>query len=113
MPVHAKSQIGQASTDRRFFAGMAVAITVSVFAGFAPRYFLKGLYGTPALSPFVHLHGMVFTSWIFLLLAQTMLVSARRTDLHRRLGMVGALLAIAMLVVDTSAWQQFAGWLTS
>jgi hypothetical protein len=40
----------------------------------------------------------VFTSWILLLLMQTMLVSARRTDLHRRLGMGGSLLAIAMLV---------------
>jgi hypothetical protein len=36
-----------------------------------------------------------------LLLVQTMLVSVRRTDLHRRLGMAGGLLTVLMLVVGT------------
>ena len=81
---------------------MAVVITLSVFAGFAPTYYLKGVYQGPALSPFVHLHGMVFTLWVILLLAQTTLVSVRRTDLHRRLGVGGGLLAITMLVVGTA-----------
>jgi hypothetical protein len=89
-------------TDRRFFTGMAVAVAVSVFAGFAPTYYLKGLYGTPALSPFVHFHGMLFTSWILLLVTQTTLVSAKRTALHKKLGILGGLLALAMVVVGTA-----------
>jgi hypothetical protein len=81
---------------------LAVAVALSVFAGFAPTYYLKGLYGTRALSPFLHFHGMLFTSWILLFVTQTTLVAAKRTDLHRRLGIVGALLAVAMLVVGTA-----------
>jgi hypothetical protein len=88
--------------DRLFFSGLAVALALSVFAGFAPTYYLKDLYGTPVLSPFLHLHGMLFTSWILLFVTQTTLVAARRTDLHRRLGIVGGLLAVAMLVVGTA-----------
>jgi hypothetical protein len=99
---HDKSAVVAPGTDRRFFTGMAVAVAVSVFAGFAPTYYLKGLYGTPALSPLFHFHGMLFTSWILLFLTQTTLVATKRTDLHRRLGTVGGLLAVAMLVVGTA-----------
>ena len=42
------------------------------------------------------------TSWIMLFVTQTTLVAAKRTDLHRRLGIVGALLAVAVLVVGTA-----------
>jgi len=79
-----------------------VALAFSVFAGFAPTYYLKGLYGTRVLSPLVHVHGMLFTSWILLSVTQTTLVAARRTDLHRRLGIVGGVLAVTMLAVGTA-----------
>ena len=102
MNTHEKSAVVAPGTDRRFFTGMAVAVAVSVFAGFAPTYYLKGLYGTPALSPLFHFHGMLFTSWILLFLTQTTLIAVKRTDLHRRLGIVGGLLAVAMLVVGTA-----------
>jgi hypothetical protein len=102
MTAHVKSLFVQARTDRWFFTGLAVAVALSVFAGFAPTYYLKGLYGTRALSPFLHFHGLLFTSWILLFVTQTTLVAAKRTDLHRRLGIVGALLAVAMLVVGTA-----------
>jgi hypothetical protein len=97
-----KSPVVPPGTDRRFFTGLAVAVALSVFAGFAPTYYLKVLYGTRALSPLVHFHGVLFTSWILLFVTQTTLVAAKRTDLHRRLGIVGALLAVAMLVVGTA-----------
>jgi hypothetical protein len=90
MTAHVKSPVVPPGTDRRFFTGLAVAVALSVFAGFAPTYYLKGLYGTRALSPFLHFHGMLFTSWILLFVTQTALVAAKRTDLHRRLGIVGA-----------------------
>jgi hypothetical protein len=99
---YGKSAIVAPGTDRRFFTGMAVAVAVSVFAGFAPTHYLKSLYGTPALSPLFHFHGMLFTAWILLFLTQTTLIAVKRTDLHRRLGIVGGLLAVAMLVVGTA-----------
>ena len=79
--------------DRGFFTALAAATAIGVFVGFAPSYYLKGWYRAPAITPLVHVHGALFTSWIVLLIVQTSLVAAGRTDLHRRLGVAGAVLA--------------------
>jgi len=80
---------------------MAVATALVVFAGFAPTYYLKAVYGTPSLSPLLHLHGAVFTAWFVLYGLQTALIATRRTALHRRLGMAGAVLAVGMVILGT------------
>jgi hypothetical protein len=87
---------------RRFYVAMAVAILITVFAGFSRSYFLKSYFGTPELSLLLHIHGFVFTSWVLLFLAQTTLVAADRTDLHRMLGVGGAVLAAVVLIVGTT-----------
>jgi hypothetical protein len=87
---------------RRFYVAMALAFALTVFAGFSRSYFLKLHYGTPALSVLLHIHGVVFSAWILLFAAQTTLVSAHRTDLHRRLGVAGAVLAGLLLVMGTT-----------
>jgi hypothetical protein len=89
--------------DRLFFSGMALSAAVVIFAGFAPTYYLKGAFGGPLLSPLLHVHGLIFTGWIVLFIVQTQLIAARRTPLHRRLGVVGGIIAIAMLIVGTMA----------
>lgn len=89
----------QRQRDRWFFSGMAVAALLTVFTGFAPSYYLGNFFGAAPLPTLVHLHGILFTSWILLFLTQTSLIAARRTDLHRRLGVTGGLLAVLMLVV--------------
>lgn len=88
--------------DRRLYTWAAVAAGAIVFAGFARTYYLKGAFGAPALSGLVHLHGSLMTLWFALLLVQVRLISARRTDLHRRVGALGALLAVSMLVVGVT-----------
>ncbi|HEY3011914.1 MAG TPA: hypothetical protein VGJ36_04145 [Gemmatimonadales bacterium] len=88
--------------ERLFYVSMAVLIAITVFAGFSRTYFLKAHFGTPPLSALLHLHGLVFTSWILLFLGQTTLVAARRTDIHRRLGVFGGLLALLMIVLGTA-----------
>lgn len=87
---------------RRFYVGMAVAVLITVFVGFSRSYFLKSYYGTPELGVLLHVHGVVFTSWVLLFLAQTTLVATDRTDLHRRLGVGGAALAALLLIVGTT-----------
>ncbi len=88
--------------ERLFYLGMAVAILITVFAGFSRSYFLKARFGAPPLPLLLHLHGLVFTSWILLFLAQTTLVAARRTDIHRRLGVFGGVLAALLLILGTA-----------
>ena len=85
--------------DRVFYTGMAVAMALAVFVGFAPTYYLKGYFASPALSSILHVHGLLFTSWIVLMLVQTTLVAARRTPVHRRLGVAGAALAAVLVGV--------------
>ena len=94
--------------DHRFFSGMAALILVPVFVGFAPTFFLRGTVRIPALQRdfmsvahplplLVVADGVVFSSWVLLLIAQTSLVAADRVRLHRRLGLAG--FGLACLVV--------------
>lgn len=71
-------------------------MVIAVFVGFSRSYYLKGLYGTPALPTLYHVHGLLFTGWMVFLVVQTGLVASRRTALHRRLGVAGGVLAAAM-----------------
>ena len=97
-PTAARSTASSLLRERRFFTGMALAMTLVCFAGFAPSYYLKAHFGTPQLKPLVHLHGAVFTMWMLLLVVQTSLVAAGRVRLHRRLGIAGAVLVVLMVV---------------
>jgi len=84
--------------QRLFFTSMPIAMAAAVFVGFAPTYYLKTAYGTPALTPLYHVHGLVFSLWMVLLVTQPALVAARRIDLHRRLGAIGGVLAGVMVL---------------
>lgn len=88
--------------DRRFSTWAAIATALIVFIGFARTYYLKGVFGTPPLPGLVHLHGIVMTLWFALFVVQVRLIAAHRTDLHRRVGVVGALLAVLVLVVGVT-----------
>ena len=88
--------------DHRFYVSAAIAAFAVVFAGFARTYYLKTLFGAPALSWLLHLHGALMTGWFALFFAQTYLVAARRVALHRRLGVLGAAWAALIVVVGTA-----------
>lgn len=86
--------------EHLFFGGMAWLIATVVFIGFARTYYLAAVFGAkPLAAPIVHIHGAVFTCWIALLLAQTLLVGSGHTRAHRRLGLLGLVLAPLMVVL--------------
>jgi len=87
---------------RAFYTGMSVAVIATVYYGFARSYFLRGHYFATPLAPIAKLHGAVFMAWTLLFLVQTVLIARRRRDIHRRLGMAGAILAGAMVIVGTT-----------
>lgn len=89
--------------DHLFFTVMAVAMFLTAFAGFARTYFLAGMFRAPLPNLIIHIHGAAFTSWVVLLVVQTSLVSAGRTDIHRSLGVVGFLLGCLMVVLGILA----------
>jgi hypothetical protein len=84
--------------EHRFFGSMAVALALTVLAGFSRTYYFNDLAVEPfALTPLLHVHGAVFTAWMVLLVAQTLLIATHRVQLHMRLGVVGAVLAALMV----------------
>jgi hypothetical protein len=92
-----RSRAELARADRAFYRGVSVAFLVTALVGFGRTYFLKTAFHTPPLTPLVHVHGLVGTAWLVLLVAQTALVSARRVDLHMKLGIATALVAAAFV----------------
>lgn len=88
--------------DTRFLSIALLAIAAIVVAGFAPSYYFKIWFGTPPLSALVHLHGALMTSWLLLFLIQVRLAGARKFLWHRRLGIAGALVACAIVIVATT-----------
>ena len=89
--------------DHLFFPTIAWLMLITVFVGFAPSYYLAGALRAPLPSLAIHVHAVVFSCWILLLIAQTSLTAAGRIEIHRRLGIAGFLLACCMLIVGVWA----------
>ena len=85
--------------SHRLYSWAAVASALLIFAGFARTFYLRGVTDAPSLSALQALHGTVMTLWFALFIVQTQLVAAGRTDLHRRLGVAGGLVAAVILPV--------------
>lgn len=95
--------------DRIFFSTLAIAMALGVVVGFAPTYYTKLMGSAPlhttsqrAFTGLVHLHGALFSSWVLLFIVQTALVATHRVKVHMTMGIVGAVLAAAMVVVGIS-----------
>jgi hypothetical protein len=89
---------------RLFFVVMASAVIATVFAGFAPTFYLRGSFTqTRPMSVLLHVHGSVFSAWVGLFLIQTLLIARGSRRLHQRLGWIGAAIAAAMVFLVTAA----------
>ena len=71
----------------------ASAIAVIMVVGFARNYYLRTWLGTRPITFMVDVHGLAMTAWVALFLSLIALVGKRRIDLHRKLGVAGAVLA--------------------
>lgn len=88
--------------ERRFYIGAAIGAILIVFAGFARTYYLKGVFGAPPILELVHIHGIVMTSWFLLFLVQVGLVATRHTNIHRKVGVGGTILAALMVIISVA-----------
>jgi hypothetical protein len=85
------------SRERLFFLVMAFAIAVTVVTAF-------GLFYVAGISSFhspwwVHVHAVTFMTWIGFYVLQNTLVFRNDIALHRRLGRIGAVYAVWMVLV--------------
>ena len=91
------------TADRVFFSVMPFVMMAMVLYGFARTYFLVGMVAAPLPNKLIHVHGAAFTSWMILLIVQTALVATKKVKLHMTLGLFGFGLAVAMVVLGTTA----------
>jgi hypothetical protein len=90
-------------SDARFYLVMAGIAALLILAGFTPSFYLKPLIkAPPPLSALTVVHGVVFTGWMALFLAQATFIATNRVKLHRQLGIAGAVLFGAMLSLGFS-----------
>src|SRR5215813_2956018 len=85
--------------DRRFYLFITVLAAALVFTGFARTFYLNGLFAKLRLPPLFIVHGVVFSSWLAILVAQARLVSARRIQIHKALGYASIAIVVAMFVL--------------
>lgn len=100
------------ASERKFYSRMALFLVFIVLLGFGPSFYLRGIVPpyprpNPTLPPTVILHGVVFTTWMALIVTQTQLIGARKHAIHMQLGKAGMLFAILMIPVMylTAVWQ--------
>lgn len=89
----------RAITRTRFYLWLSLACLALGVGGFFATYWLQMLLGNFTGTPLMHIHGLVFTGWLLLLVGQNWRISQGRFDHHRAWGLAGISLATAMLVV--------------
>lgn len=87
--------------ERRFYFGISIVFLALVFWTFARTFYLKALFSSPVLSPLLHIHGVVMSGWVVLLVVQTGLIAAHRVQWHRRLGVFGAGWAVLVVILGS------------
>ncbi|MDX1499402.1 MAG: hypothetical protein R3176_05870 [Woeseiaceae bacterium] len=86
---------------RGFHVAVSLLIVSIVALGFWPSYFGLILGTGVEKELFIHVHAVVYVSWLALFVAQTVLVAMRRVDLHRKLGTFGIYYGFVVLAVGT------------
>lgn len=89
--------------DHYFFSGTAWLMLSCVLVGFGPTYYLAGVFNAPLPGRIIHIHGLLFSCWMLLLIVQNSLASAGRVDIHKKLGLFGFVLACVMVIVGWTA----------
>ena len=84
----------------RFFITLSALMLLIVLVGFTPTFFLHWLFGEPSLPAHLYAHGVILTTWFCLAFAQTCLIATGRTAIHRRIGIAGIFVAIAVVTIN-------------
>src|SRR5436305_2863146 len=84
--------VNQPRVDRWFFIVVGLLMIFLNFVAFGPSIIDPSGRRMPLpFTPLVAAHVPVSTAFLFVFVAQATLVATRRTDVHRRLGIIGAL----------------------
>jgi hypothetical protein len=85
-----------------FFVALALVCLAFVFAGFAPSFYLRSSDRAP-LSAVLLAHGALLSAWFLVAALQPILIARGKRALHRSVGAIAALLAIAVALSGLAA----------
>ena len=86
------------ATRSGFFLYISLGFLAIALIGFSTTFFLPLARGTFVAPPVIYVHGALLFAWLILLIAQASLIRVRNVSVHRRLGWLGASLAIAIVI---------------
>lgn len=101
-PEHEAGTRARPVSRNRFMATMSWVLLGIVVIGFSPTFYLRPFFPVPPIPLYLYAHGVVLTCWFLLLVVQASLVPAGRTALHRRLGVLG--IVLALLIAPPAVW---------
>lgn len=87
-----------------FFLAMSLVLLVIVAVGFAPSFYFRNLYqpnnghGPGGLPTYILVHGIIMSAWLLFLIVQSSLIRTRLVRIHRKVGWVGACIALLILL---------------
>ena len=88
--------------DRWIYTFIAASFVVITLLGFIPDSIVKVAAvqagERPPFPPVLHVHGVLMASFLLALLTQSVLAATGRFQFHRRLGMLSAVLVVAIVV---------------
>jgi uncharacterized membrane protein YozB (DUF420 family) len=90
-----------ASVGRRFYLIMSLLMAAVFVGGFGQT--VPGDFAPPVLPLLLQVHGVVFTCWVLVFVAQPTFVARGSLKLHRKVGMLGAGLAVLMVIMGLAA----------
>jgi hypothetical protein len=94
--------IPRGTDSSNFFLIFSTACAVFAFGAFTPTYWLQWPAGTFIGSPLLHLHAILFSLWVVLLVWQASLAARGRSRSHRAWGIAGVALASLMVAVGSA-----------
>jgi len=84
--------------NRWFYIGAALFMILLSLVGFLPSMIDPSRRNVP-FTPLMAAHGIAAGAWLLFFLAQAALIETRRVSIHRRLGIFGAVVAVALIVL--------------
>lgn len=103
-------------SESRYYVGIGIALLAIVVWGFTRSFYLRPFFavhhaldlsGTARVPPLVVMHGLLLTAWFGLFAVQVWLAGTRRINVHRQLGIAGAVVAV-LLVLSSAATMLYA-----
>ena len=84
--------------DRNFFLIMIGFAWVAILSGFINDIIIINAEGRLHFPWVVHIHAAIFFAWLLLFSIQVLLIRKKNIQLHKRLGIAGAVLAVFVFI---------------